>query len=512
MTFTWPPALLLVLAAIPLGILAYRLVERRQRHRVGRIRRPGPGPGASLDAALRDRVPPLLFVVGLTVLTVALARPQGMVEPAEAGGDGHPRVRRVGQHGRDRPRADPHGRGQGGREELRGAPAGERGDRRRRLQRLGRRGPAAEQRPGHGPRRDRPPGTPQAGRRSGSGILASLDAIATAPAAGPNVDYYSNRSPAPTPSPTPVPAGTHAPAVIVLLTDGENNESPDPLAAAQAAADRGVRIYTVGIGSAAGHDPRSQRLPGPHAARRGDAPADRRRSPAGPTTRADDAAEPQVDLRQPRHAAHRPAGADRAHGALRRGRHPAPGAGCGRLARLAGAPAVTRRMETRRTRRRPVDVVPVARPAARARRSSRSSSPSTPGASAGDGRRGSATPAWRSSARPGPDRGRLRRHLPFALFAARASPPRRRPRPADRDRQRPGQRDDDHPDHRRLGQHVLERHRADAPAGRRGGRRGVHRAPGARRRRSGSWPSAASPRWSRHRPTTSRRSSARSAA
>jgi Ca-activated chloride channel family protein len=39
---------------------------------------------------------------------------------------------------------------------------------------------------------------------------------------------------------------------MVLLTDGENNESPDPLAAAQAAADRGVRIYTVGIGSPTG--------------------------------------------------------------------------------------------------------------------------------------------------------------------------------------------------------------------------------------------------------------------
>ncbi|MBM4425451.1 MAG: VWA domain-containing protein [Chloroflexi bacterium] len=41
-------------------------------------------------------------------------------------------------------------------------------------------------------------------------------------------------------------------SAIVLLTDGENNESPDPLLAAQAAADRGVRIYTVGIGSEAG--------------------------------------------------------------------------------------------------------------------------------------------------------------------------------------------------------------------------------------------------------------------
>jgi Ca-activated chloride channel family protein len=49
-----------------------------------------------------------------------------------------------------------------------------------------------------------------------------------------------------------VPQGTYTSAVIVLLTDGENNESPDPLAAAQTASDRGVRIYTVGIGSAVG--------------------------------------------------------------------------------------------------------------------------------------------------------------------------------------------------------------------------------------------------------------------
>jgi Ca-activated chloride channel family protein len=40
--------------------------------------------------------------------------------------------------------------------------------------------------------------------------------------------------------------------VIVLLTDGENNEQPEPLDAAQAAADQGIRIYTVGLGSAAG--------------------------------------------------------------------------------------------------------------------------------------------------------------------------------------------------------------------------------------------------------------------
>ncbi len=40
--------------------------------------------------------------------------------------------------------------------------------------------------------------------------------------------------------------------MIVLLTDGENTVDAGPFEAAQAAKDRGVRIHTVGIGSAAG--------------------------------------------------------------------------------------------------------------------------------------------------------------------------------------------------------------------------------------------------------------------
>jgi Ca-activated chloride channel family protein len=92
--------------------------------------------------------------------------------------------------------------------------------------------------------------TPQRGTSLANGILASLNTIAVGAGQAPHL--YSNLSPTPTPTPTPVPKGTYTSAVIVLLTDGENNESPDPFAAAQTAADRGVRIYTVGIGSAAG--------------------------------------------------------------------------------------------------------------------------------------------------------------------------------------------------------------------------------------------------------------------
>jgi Ca-activated chloride channel family protein len=47
----------------------------------------------------------------------------------------------------------------------------------------------------------------------------------------------------------PVPPGSNRSAAIVVLTDGESNHGPDPQEAAKFAADHGVRIYTVGIGS-----------------------------------------------------------------------------------------------------------------------------------------------------------------------------------------------------------------------------------------------------------------------
>jgi Ca-activated chloride channel family protein len=48
---------------------------------------------------------------------------------------------------------------------------------------------------------------------------------------------------------TPVPKGAYVPNIIVLLTDGRSNTGPEPLEAAQQAADRGVRVYTIGFGT-----------------------------------------------------------------------------------------------------------------------------------------------------------------------------------------------------------------------------------------------------------------------
>jgi Ca-activated chloride channel family protein len=45
------------------------------------------------------------------------------------------------------------------------------------------------------------------------------------------------------------PPGSFTSAVIILLTDGQTTTGPDPIESARIAAERGVRIYTVGIGT-----------------------------------------------------------------------------------------------------------------------------------------------------------------------------------------------------------------------------------------------------------------------
>ena len=88
------------------------------------------------------------------------------------------------------------------------------------------------------------------GRRTaiGSGILKSIDAVA-------EIDTNvapSTRDDRPNLDPTPVPKGAYAPDIIVLLTDGASNAGPAPVEAAQQAADRGLRVYTIGFGTARG--------------------------------------------------------------------------------------------------------------------------------------------------------------------------------------------------------------------------------------------------------------------
>jgi len=252
MSFIWPPMLLSV-ALIPIGVLLYLILDRRRRRRLATYGGPGLAQGTThRPTGLRSRVPAALLLCGLVVMSVALARPQAVVSlPREEGTvilafdvsasmaatDLAPtRIDAARAAAKDFVARQPSSvaigvvafsdSGVSVQE-----PTNDQATVLAAIDRL----------------------APQKGTSLAQGILVSLKAIAVAEA-GPWADnnYYTNQTPAPTPTPTPVPAGTHAPAVIVLLSDGENNESPDPLAAAKTAADQGVRIYTVGIGSVAG--------------------------------------------------------------------------------------------------------------------------------------------------------------------------------------------------------------------------------------------------------------------
>ncbi len=86
----------------------------------------------------------------------------------------------------------------------------------------------------------------------GSAIIVSLATIF--PEAGIDVGEMTYRSEKRTeksekPTHKPVPPGSYASAVIILLTDGQRTTGPDSVQAAKMAADRGVRIYTVGVGT-----------------------------------------------------------------------------------------------------------------------------------------------------------------------------------------------------------------------------------------------------------------------
>jgi Ca-activated chloride channel family protein len=104
----------------------------------------------------------------------------------------------------------------------------------------------------------------QLGTAVGSGLLTSLSAVfedmqldvELPQVQGGMMFGGGNREPPPDPPadrvPNPVEPGSYESAVVVLLTDGQTTQGPDPLAAAQVAADLGVRVYTVGLGTEEG--------------------------------------------------------------------------------------------------------------------------------------------------------------------------------------------------------------------------------------------------------------------
>jgi Ca-activated chloride channel homolog len=90
----------------------------------------------------------------------------------------------------------------------------------------------------------------------GRGILTSLDAIFENDEEIPPSVVALQRleqSGGQAPMPTPPPGGTlNSPATIILLSDGQNNQFPAPLQIIGEAISRGIRVYTIGVGSAEG--------------------------------------------------------------------------------------------------------------------------------------------------------------------------------------------------------------------------------------------------------------------
>lgn len=250
MTFLWP-VMLVSLILIPLFVTLFVWLQRRRNKIASKYGSLGFMQGTSgVRAGTRRYIPPILFLAGLAILLVALARPQMVVSLPRVEGTVILAFDVSGSMAADDLKPTRMDAAKTAAQDFveRMPPSVQIG-----VVAFSENGFAVQ-----------PPTyekdlilatidrlSPQRGTSLGNGIFASLKTIETDfRQVGPL--QLSEATPEATATPTPVPQGFHQPAVIVLLTDGENNSSPNPLDAAQASADRGVRIYTIGIGSAAG--------------------------------------------------------------------------------------------------------------------------------------------------------------------------------------------------------------------------------------------------------------------
>ena len=242
MSFLWP-AMLPLLLVVPFLAAVYLLLQRRRRRALATLggfgfpqAAQGKGPG------IRRHIPPTLFMFSLAAMTFALARPQSTVVLPQVEGtvvlvfdvsgsmsadDIKPtrmeaaRAAALGFVERQPPGVQVGivAFSDGGLSIL--PPTNEKADLIAAINRL----------------------SPQRGTSLASGIQSGLELIARS----------TGQVPDPAATPTPAPAAAPGSAgVIVLLTDGENNMSPDPMEAAQFASDAGVRIDTIGVGSPQG--------------------------------------------------------------------------------------------------------------------------------------------------------------------------------------------------------------------------------------------------------------------
>jgi Ca-activated chloride channel family protein len=269
MTFLWPKLLGLLLA-VPALIGVYLLLLRRKRRRMRRyaslalIR-------AAVDSGqgLRRHVPPLLFLLALVLLGIAIARPMATITlPAQH----ETIILAMDVSGSMRATDVAPSRIVAAQNAARAFIADQPAS-----ARIGVVSFAATASVVQPPTRNREDILAaidrfqlQRGTAIGSGILVALKTIF------PDVDFDLH---AVNPRPSAergltldkaggagsaaakaaakatakaVAPGSYTEAAIILLTDGQTTTGPDPIEAARMAADRGVRIYAVGVGTTAG--------------------------------------------------------------------------------------------------------------------------------------------------------------------------------------------------------------------------------------------------------------------
>ena len=248
MSFRWPEALLLlVLVAVLAGLYVW-MQRRRQRYAlryasVSLVQQAvGRGPG------IRRHIPAALYLAALSALVIALARPQATIPVLQNSGtivlvidvSGSMFAQDVEPNRMDATKSAV-------REFVRKQPKGVK------IGIVSFSDYAALVAP---PTREREPVQdaiarlrPQRGTNIGSGLQVALDAIYEDIGGGPQDDPVTQPGEA---TPTPVPSGGPPPASIVLLSDGQSNVGPNPLEVAEAAAQAGVKVYTIGIGTPEG--------------------------------------------------------------------------------------------------------------------------------------------------------------------------------------------------------------------------------------------------------------------
>jgi len=251
MTFLWS-SLLGLLALSPLLALIYFILHRRRQEEVAKW-----GFGVAQSAGsettlplrrVRRHIPPMLFLLGVTILLFSLARPQATVSLPRYEGtvilvfdvSGSMAADDIAPTRLEAAKAIAA-------EFVNDQPANVRI------------GVVAFS---DGGLNVQPPGTnreatlstierlvPRRGTSLGSGLLVGLNTIAVDAGDPPLVNTNSLST---ADDVLTAPQGWYPSAVILLFSDGENNDPPDPLTITDLAVDLGVRIYTIGVGSTQG--------------------------------------------------------------------------------------------------------------------------------------------------------------------------------------------------------------------------------------------------------------------